>query len=276
MTITPATEMETTRDMISAFGGYNHTMNCGENEFYMEKNMTSDYYPALAPRRKRRMLFRTGEIYGMYAKNGILLVEDGNLLYTDKEMNDWQIIGQLAKSTKVMCGMGAYVAIWPDKKIFNTNDKTLKDMEASKATAGTVTFSMCTLDGADITPITKAPSIGTVAPQSPKADDLWLDTSSTPHVIKKYTTTWTKITTCSNGAIYWMDTGTTPNALKLWSESENQWTAVATSYTKISNTGIGKPFEKYDVVKIDGVTGSIADTFNQDMAIWDKRMISSL
>ena len=138
MTITPATEMETTRDMISAFGGYNHTMNCGENEFYMEKNMTSDYYPALAPRRKRRMLFRTGEIYGMYAKNGILLVEDGNLVYTDKEMNDWQIIGQLAKSTKVMCGMGAYVAIWPDKKIFNTNDKTLKDMEASKATAGTV------------------------------------------------------------------------------------------------------------------------------------------
>lgn len=77
------------------------------------------------------------------------------------------------------------MAIWPDKKIFNTNDKTLKDMEASKATAGTVTFSMCTLDGADITPITKAPSIGTVAPQSPKADDLWLDTSSTPHVIKK-------------------------------------------------------------------------------------------
>lgn len=144
-------------------------------------------------------------------------------------------------------------------------------MEASKATAGTVTFSMCTLDGADITPITKAPSIGTVAPQSPKADDLWLDTSSTPHVIKKYTTTWTKITTCSNGAIYWMDTGTTPNALKLWSESENQWTAVATSYTKISNPGIGKPFEKYDVVKIEGVTGSISDTFNQDMAIWDKK-----
>ena len=157
------------------------------------------------------------------------------------------------------------------RKIFNTNDKTLKDMEASKATAGTVTFSTCTLDGADITPITKAPSIGAASPQSPKADDLWLDTSSTPHVIKKYTTTWTKITTCSNGAIYWMDTGTTPNALKLWNESENQWTAVATSYTKISNPGIGKPFEKYDVVKIDGVTGSIADTFNQDMAIWDKK-----
>ena len=95
MTITPATEMETTRDMISAFGGYNHTMNCGENEFYMEKNMTSDYYPALAPRRKRRMLFRTGEIYGMYAKNGILLVEDGNLVYTDKEMNDCVVWGRM-------------------------------------------------------------------------------------------------------------------------------------------------------------------------------------
>ena len=59
LTITPATEMETTRDMISAFGGYNHTMNCGETVFYMEKNMTSDYYPdTWTPRRKRRRLLR--------------------------------------------------------------------------------------------------------------------------------------------------------------------------------------------------------------------------
>ena len=29
--------------------------------------------------------------------------------------------------------------------------------------------------------------------------------------------------------------------------------------------------KKYDVVKIEGVTGSISDTFNQDMAIWDKK-----
>lgn len=271
MTITPATEMETTRDMISTFGGYNHTMGCGENEFYMEKNMSTDYYPALAPRKKRRMLCRTGEIYGLYVKNGILHVEDGMLFFSDEELNDMQMVGQLSKKNKVMCGMGAYVAIWPDKKIFNTNDMTLKDMEASKTTTGTVTFSMCTLEGADITPITKAPFIGTAAPASAKAGDIWLDTSSSPHIIKQYTTAWTKITTCSNGAIYWMDTGTTPNVLKLWSESENQWTAVATSYTKISNAGIGKPFEKYDVVKIQGVTGSIADTFNQDMAIWDKK-----
>ena len=83
MTITPATEMETTRDMISTFGGYNHTMGCGENEFYMEKNMSTDYYPALAPRKKRRMLCRTGEIYGLYVKNGILHVEDGMLFFSD-------------------------------------------------------------------------------------------------------------------------------------------------------------------------------------------------
>lgn len=68
-----------------------------------------------------------------------------------------------------------------------------------------------------------------------------------------------------------MDTSCMPNALKLWSESESQWTSVATSYTKITNAGIGKVFEKYDVVHIEGVTGSIADTFNQDMAIWDKQ-----
>ncbi len=271
MTITPATEMETTRDMISAFGGYNHTMGCGENEFYMEKNMSTDYYPALAPRKKRKMLCRIGEIYGLYVKNGILRAEENMLIFSDEELNTKRIVGPLSKSHKVMCGMGAYVAIWPDKKIFNTNDMTLKDMEASVTTTGTVMFSMCTLEGADITPIAKVPFIGTSAPETAVAGDLWLDTSSSPHIIKKYTTAWTQIVTCSNGAIYWMDTGVTPNVLKLWSESENQWTAVATSYTKISASGIGEPFEKYDVVKIQGVTGSMADTLNQDMAIWDKK-----
>jgi hypothetical protein len=38
----------------------------------------------------------------------------------------------------------------------------------------------------------------------------------------------------------------------------------------MSATNIGKNFEKMDVVKISGVTGTYADTFNTDMCIWDK------
>ena len=42
-----------TRDMIEEFNGYNHRIRCGENEFYDMKNLTSDNYPILSPRRKR-------------------------------------------------------------------------------------------------------------------------------------------------------------------------------------------------------------------------------
>lgn len=272
--ITPTlNELDSSRDMISSFGGLHPGMNCGENEFSNEQNMSADYYPAMAPRKKIGIAFETGKIYGMYSKNGLIYVEDGTLYYDKNPLLGEAIshIEELEKSQKMMCGMGANVLIWPDKKVFNTSDWTMKDMGAKKQTSGTVSFTMCTLEGADITPITKAPTVGKTAPTSAQNGDYWIDTSSQPNVLKKYTTAWGIITTCSNGAIYWMDTGTTPNVLKLWNESESQWTAVATSYTKISNKGIGTPFEQYDVVHIEGVTGDIASTFNQDMAIWDKK-----
>ena len=273
--ITPTlNELDSSRDMISSFGGLHQGMNCGENEFFDEINMSADYYPAIAPRKKIGEWYKTyNNIYGLFAKNGLIFVE-GNTLYYCKDPskgNELIVRGGLEKSEKMMCGMGANVLIWPDKKVFNTSDLTIKDMGAKIQTKGTVSFTMCTLEGADITPITKAPTVGKTAPASAQNGDYWIDTNSQPNVLKKYTTAWSAITTCSNGAIYWMDTGTTPNVLKLWNESESQWTAVATSYTKIGYNGIGSPFEKYDVVHIEGVTGDIASTFNQDMTIWDKK-----
>ncbi len=265
MTITPLNELSASRDMITEFAGYNHNLGCGENEFYDEMNLTADFYPIMAPRRKRREIADAEIVNGMYAKNGILLAEGDTLFY------NWKAAASLENSKKVMCGMGAYVLIWPDKKVFNTSDGTMKNMGAKKQTSGTVSFTMCTLEGANINPITKSPTVSKTAPASANSGDYWLDISVAPNKIKKYTSSWNDIITCSNGSIYWMDNSVTPHVLKLWNESESQWTAVATSYTKISNTGIGKEFEQYDVVHIEGVTGDIAATFNQDMAIWDKK-----
>ena len=59
-------------------------------------------------------------------------MEHGGLAYTHKEIETiGEIIGQLARNPKVMCGMGADVAILARTKKFKTNDKTLKDMQAS-------------------------------------------------------------------------------------------------------------------------------------------------
>ena len=42
-----------TREMISAFGGYNHNIRINEGEFYDMTNLTSAEYPSLSPRKKR-------------------------------------------------------------------------------------------------------------------------------------------------------------------------------------------------------------------------------
>ena len=41
------------RQMSDAFRGYNHNLRIDDSEFYDMKNMTSDYYPVLAPRKQR-------------------------------------------------------------------------------------------------------------------------------------------------------------------------------------------------------------------------------
>ena len=203
--ITPTlNELDSSRDMISSFGGLHQGMNCGENEFFDEINMSADYYPAIAPRKKIGEWYKTyNNIYGLFAKNGLIFVE-GNTLYYCKDPskgNELIVRGGLEKSEKMMCGMGANVLIWPDKKVFNTSDLTIKDMGAKIQTKGTVSFTMCTLEGADITPITKAPTVGKTAPASAQNGDYWIDTNSQPNVLKKYTTAWSAITTCSNGCL---------------------------------------------------------------------------
>lgn len=51
-------EENSTRRIISTFGGYNHNTVIAENEFYEMTNMTSDHYPALAVREKRGIVTR--------------------------------------------------------------------------------------------------------------------------------------------------------------------------------------------------------------------------
>ena len=46
-------ELENSRHMIDQFRGYNHNLRIAGGEFYDMKNMTSDYYPVLAPRGSR-------------------------------------------------------------------------------------------------------------------------------------------------------------------------------------------------------------------------------
>ena len=49
-------EIDTNRDMVELFKGYNHNLRINDGEFYDMKNLTSDHYPTLSPRGKRGSL----------------------------------------------------------------------------------------------------------------------------------------------------------------------------------------------------------------------------
>ncbi|MBO7251521.1 MAG: hypothetical protein J6V25_02720, partial [Oscillospiraceae bacterium] len=54
-------------------------------------------------------------------------------------------------------------------------------------------------------------------------------------------------------ATLWIDTSSTPNVLKQWSESSGQWVSMVTTYIKIQTGGIGAQFAVGDGIMISGL-----------------------
>lgn len=224
---------EKSRQMSDAFLGYNHNLRIGDSEFYDMKNMTSDYYPVLTPR-GRRGVYKDGvNASGLIAKDKLCYV-DGSAFV----MGDERIEMGLTDGTKDLISMGAYVIIMPDKKYINTikkgNEYEHGDIDATFTTTANVSFALCTLTGDVYENVT----VSAKAPSNPANEQLWIDTSTTPHTLKKYSTT---------------------NAM---------WVSIATTYIKVSSKGIGKEFKQYDGVKISGITVEALTELNGSHALW--------
>ena len=221
------------RQMVDTFKGYNHNLRISDGEFYDMKNMTSDYYPVLSPRQKRGVYETPESPTGLIAKDSLCYV-DG----TDFVMNEYRVDMGLNDEPKQLISMGAYVIILPDKKYINTaNISDRGDIEAEFTTTSPVSFTLSKLDATDYS-ITYPPSAD--EPKDPENMALWIDTSSEPHALKQY------------------------------SESASMWVTIATTYVKISSTGIGKNFERYDGIKIEGVTGTPAASLEGAAVVWAK------
>ncbi len=225
------------RQMSDVFLGYNHNLRIGEDEFYDMRNMTSDYYPVLAPRKKRGV-YRNGiKANGIIAKDKLCYVDGSAFVIGDERIE----MG-LTDSTKDLISMGAYVIIMPDRKYINTiTDKDGKyehgDIDATFTTTSKVTFTMCTITGEDYYEQGNEPPQQSTAPTNPKNGDLWIDTSTTPHTLKKY------------------------------SSSSEMWVSIATTYIKIKATGIGSKFSQYDGIKLSGIEGTLEE-LNGAHALW--------
>jgi hypothetical protein len=234
-------ELPSSRDVIDVFGGYNHNMRIGSGEFYDMQNLTSAYYPLLAPRRQRGTYLTPDD-------NPRCLIEKDALCYVFKRgtnlffiMNEQEydlgITPIDAAEERRLVSMGAYVVIFPDRLYINTKDTTEKgSIDAEFTTSGTVTYELCDAEGNPY--VVNETSVE--EPAEPTDKMIWLDRSSTPASLKQF------------------------------SEASGMWIGIASVYVKISSTNLGKAFEQYDGVNISGVSADIAPDLNATSVVWAK------
>jgi hypothetical protein len=145
----------------------------------------------------------------------------------------------LTSSSKQLVSMGAYVIILPDKKWFNTANDTWGDIDVS-VTVDSVELSLCDINavGYDAKPSLTPPTLNE---DQEKGNEkaYWVDTSSSPHVLKQY------------------------------SAEDKYWVSVPTTYIKISCDGIGSKFDLYDGVEITGIGEELEKTIGTTV-IWAK------
>ena len=240
-------EMNASREWLDVFRGYNHNLRIGEGEFYEMTNLSSDNYPILSPRSKRGIYATPTTPKGMVAKDALCYI-DGDKFVINEYKIDMNFSGERDDEGKILpktlISMGAYVIIMPDKKYINTADLTdFGDIEAAITTSGQVSFELCKVDGAAYEN-TKAQATAPEITDEMRADaskiPLWIDTSSTPHSLKQYSTT------------------------------TDMWSTIGTTYIKITATGIGKPFEVNDGVTISGVESEALADLNASIIILAK------
>ncbi|MBQ2988905.1 MAG: hypothetical protein IJD59_07360 [Clostridia bacterium] len=210
-------ELRTSREMLDVFRGYRHALRIGDGEFYEMENLSSDRFPILAPRAKRGVYASPGMAQGMIAKDALCYVDGGDFVMGDARVP----MGLTADAEpKTLISMGAYVIIMPDKKYINTAALSdFGEIEAVRRTSAEITFSLCGADGANYENVIARDT----APTEPENLCFWLDTSSEPRVLRRY------------------------------SASTDTWTAVQSSFIKIHSPGIGLPFAEGDGVFISGV-----------------------
>lgn len=217
------------REMVDTFRGYNHNLRIADGEAYDMRNMTSDLYPVMSPRKPRGTWLKKN-ISGMISKEQMCYTQGTKFVMGDEEYE----LG-LSDDEKTMVSMGAYVVILPDKKYINTAQPDDRgDIENTVSISGDVKYSMCGVDGA----VYQNATVSATAPKDP-----------------------------TNGA-YWVDTSEETHSLKRWAATSSQWVSVATTYVKIEAAGIGKGFKQYDGVQIQGVTAESLTDLNGTMTIW--------
>lgn len=152
---------------VSVFRGCSRSLRTGQGEFADMRNLSSDHYPVMGPRKRRGIRQDAEKASGLLSKDALCWVEGSEFV-----MNGIRVDMGLSEGDKQLVSMGAYVIIFPDKMWINTLDLTrFGRLEASFSSDTDVTFRLCTAAGADY----EEPEVSETEPEKPKNGQLWLE-----------------------------------------------------------------------------------------------------
>lgn len=201
------------RSITTDFRGLNLSQGIGDGEWAWMQNMDTREYPAVARRQKRVHVATLKKPNGLCATDRLCFVDGVKFYYNGF------YYGDVEDSEKTLVPMGAKIAIFPDKKLFDTTTLSFTDMEQKNVSSGTVRVTLAKGDGTPYGEYTE----GDTAPENPENGQLWLDTSGDAPV------------------------------MKTWSEAQGLWVAEATTYVLVSATGLGQGLKALDGVTVSGL-----------------------
>lgn len=201
------------RSITTDFRGLNLSQGIGDGEWAWMQNMDTREYPAVARRQKRVHVATLNKPNGLCATDRLCFVDGVKFYYNGF------YYGDVEDSEKTLVPMGAKIAIFPDKKLFDTITLSFTDMEQKNVSSGTVSVTLAKGDGTPYGEYTE----GDTAPENPENGQLWLDTSGDAPV------------------------------MKTWSEAQGLWVAEATTYVLVSATGLGQGLKALDGVTVSGL-----------------------
>jgi hypothetical protein len=216
------------KKMTTTFMGYNHHEIIEDGEMYDMKNLSGDLYPLMAQRRKRvTASFAHGNVddplTGINGRDQLTFILGTDVYYNFTKVTGLTVSDDPSMCPKKIVNFGAYVCIWPDKKYFNTIQLTdCGNIDRLFSASGqNVGISLCRADGTDydMTQIT----VSATEPSDPTNGKLWIDQSGDEDILRQY------------------------------SSAYGDWIEVATTFLKISASGIGTGLNIYDAVTISGM-----------------------
>lgn len=218
----------------NTFAGYDHREVIQDGQLYDETNISGKDYPALSTRQLRgttvcyyngsnEPVYEYNNPLGLLAKASLVTIDGSSVYFAGHVVDGITLSTADNMLPKQVVSMGAYVCIFPDAVYFNSIYLSeYGHMGASWTQNASLTASLCSSDGTAYA--AQDYTVSASAPANPTNGQLWVDTSSTPHV------------------------------LKTWSSTSGEWVGAAATYVRIECPGIGSSFSRDDAVFISGIT----------------------